>query len=49
MEMTLLAHRHFMRRHAIGLAPLIAMIAPVERAEAACDPASASAARPSAP
>jgi uncharacterized protein with beta-barrel porin domain len=38
--MTLLAHRHSMRRHAIGLVPLIALAAPVNRAEAACDPAS---------
>src|SRR5215217_2677086 len=40
MEMTLLAQRHSMLRHAIGLAPLIALAAPVDRAEAACDPAS---------
>jgi hypothetical protein len=37
MEMTLLAVRHLMLRHAIGLAPLIALVAPVDRAEAACD------------
>ena len=35
--MTLLAQRHLMLRHAIALAPLIALVAPVDRAEAACD------------
>ena len=38
--MPLLAQRHSMLRHAIGLAPLIALAVPVDRAEAACDPAS---------
>ncbi|MEH2591101.1 autotransporter outer membrane beta-barrel domain-containing protein [Bradyrhizobium sp. AZCC 1721] len=38
--MKLLAQPHSMLRHAIGLAPLIALAAPVDRAEAACDPAS---------
>jgi hypothetical protein len=37
MEMKLLAQRYFMLRHAIGLAPLIALVAPADRAEAACD------------
>jgi len=40
MEMKLLACRHSMLRPAIGLAPLIAMIAPFDRAKAACAPAS---------
>jgi len=38
--MTLLAQRHLMLRYAIGLAPMIALVAPIDRAEAACDPAS---------
>ncbi|MDE5453121.1 hypothetical protein GWE18_09630 [Bradyrhizobium sp. CSA112] len=38
--MKLLAQRHSMLRQAIGLAPLIALAAPVDRAEAACDPVS---------
>ena len=41
--MTLLAQRHLMLRHVIGLAPLIALVAPVDRAEAACDPITSSA------
>ena len=38
--MKLLAVRHSTLRHAIGLAPLIALAVPVDRAEAACNPAS---------
>ena len=38
--MTLLAQRHSILRHVIGLAPLIALVAAVDRAEAACDPVS---------
>ena len=38
--MTLLAQRHFILRHVIRLAPLIALAAAVDRAEAACDPVS---------
>jgi uncharacterized protein with beta-barrel porin domain len=38
--MTLLAQRHSMLRHAIRLVPLIALAAPIDRAEAACDPIS---------
>ena len=38
--MKLSAHRHSMRRQAIRPVPLIALAAPVSRAEAACDPAS---------
>jgi hypothetical protein len=38
--MTLLAQRHFILRHVIRLAPLIALVAAVDRAEAACDPVS---------
>ena len=38
--MTLLAERHFILRHVIRLAPLIALVAAVDRAEAACDPVS---------
>ena len=38
--MELLAQRQSVLRHAIGLAPSIALAAPVDRAEAACDPAS---------
>lgn len=38
--MKLLTQRQSMLRHAIGLAPLIALAAPVDRAEAACDPVS---------
>ena len=41
--MTLLAQRHLMLRHVIGLAPLIALVAPVDRAKAACDPITSSA------
>jgi hypothetical protein len=37
MSMTLLAVRHLMLRHATALAPLIALVAPLDRAEAACD------------
>src|SRR5258705_9386011 len=40
MEMKLLAVRHLMLRHATALAPLIALVAPLDRAEAACTPAS---------
>jgi hypothetical protein len=40
MKMRLLAQRHSILRHAIGLAPLIALAVPVERAEAACNPTS---------
>jgi hypothetical protein len=38
--MTLLAQRHSMLRCATALAPLIAVAAPVDRAEAGCDPVS---------
>ena len=38
--MRLLAQRHSRLRHAIGLAALIALAAPMDRAEAACDPVS---------
>ena len=38
--MTLLGARHLMLRHVTALAPLIALVAPIDRAEAACDPAS---------
>jgi hypothetical protein len=38
--MTLLAVRHLMLRHATALAPLIVLVAPIDRAEAACTPAS---------
>jgi len=37
MEMTLLAARHFVLRHAMALAPLIVPVAAFDRAEAACD------------
>src|SRR5882672_3821687 len=40
MEMKLLAGRHLLLRHATALAPLIALVAPLDRAEAACTPAS---------
>src|SRR4051812_19862182 len=40
MEMTLLGVRHSKLRHAIGLTLLIAVVASMDRAEAACDPAS---------
>lgn len=38
--MRLWVQRHAKLRHAIGLAPLIALASPIERAEAACAPAS---------
>jgi hypothetical protein len=40
MEMILLAQRDSILRYATALAPLVALAAPVDRAEAACDPAS---------
>ena len=38
--MRLLAQRHSLLLQATALAPLIALVAPIDRAEAACDPAS---------
>src|SRR5215213_4610078 len=40
MKMRLLAQRHSLLLQATALAPWIALVAPLDRAEAACDPAS---------
>jgi hypothetical protein len=40
MKMRLLAQRHSLLLQATALAPWIALVAPIDRAEAACDPAS---------